>query len=154
MIHTGSDPQCYPIRFSCSLFAFLGLLFNSISAAITFSKLERVLTKASISFCSTACLQFGKSLRYTRGGQADGVHGRFWMKNNSLKCLPDYSSESSEDSGDSGNSRHEDAARKLRTRHTDIFPFLEFRLVNDHANRKNRPVLNARVNASEFRYLH
>ena len=76
----GDKNECYTIRIACSLFAFMGLLFNSLSAAIIFSKLERVLTRASVSFCSTACLQFGKAALYTRGSK--GVYGQFWMKNN------------------------------------------------------------------------
>ena len=68
------DDNCYGIRFACSLFAFMGLLFNSLSAAIFFSKLERVLTRASVTFSSSACLEFGQAAAFTRGSK--GVYGQ------------------------------------------------------------------------------
>lgn len=79
---TGEDSECYALRMSCSLFAFLGLLFNSLSAAIFFSKLERVFTSASVTFSSSVCVQFGKAATFTRGSK--GVYGQFWMKNSSM----------------------------------------------------------------------
>ena len=85
---SGDDHDCYPIRFACALFAFMGLLFNSLSAAIFFSKLERVLTRASVTFSSSLCLQFGRAASYTRGSK--GVYGQFWMKNNRYSFTADY----------------------------------------------------------------
>lgn len=141
-VHTGGGRECWGLRFSCSIFAFVGLLFNSLSAAITFSKLERVLTRASVSFCSSACLQFGESaLGGKRAG--DGVYGRFWMNDSTHRSL--YDIDSSEKSFDG-----DDPPRERRSRGSHSFPFLEFRLVNDHANYKNRTVYAARINASEF----
>merc|ERR1712194_654364 len=145
---SGDKSECYTIRIACSLFAFMGLLFNSLSAAIFFSKLERVLTRASVSFCSTACLQFGEAALFTRGSK--GVYGQLWMKNNTQRCLKSsVTSQSSADSFAGDNIPHceSTAVREARARRTAPFPFLEFRMVNDHANYKNRAVLHARVNA-------
>jgi hypothetical protein len=102
---------CYAIRVGCSMFAFIGLLFNSLSAAIFFSKLERVLTKASVTFSSTICLQF-ETVDADRGARVDSYRR--------IGC-------------------------SLRSVKGEVvpYPFLEFRVINDHANYKSRAVRNA-----------
>jgi hypothetical protein len=106
-----SGEDCYPIRIGCSLFAFMGLLFNSLSAAIFFSKLERVLAKASVTFSSSICLQF--------------------------------------ETIDADRSARVDSYRSMGHRLSSVegeavpYPFLEFRIVNDHANYASRAVRNA-----------
>jgi len=127
-----------------------------------FSKLERVLNHCQVTFCSSACLQFGSAALYTRGSK--GVYGQFWMKNNSIRSLQNIDSESSSDSGcsptpsidtfvfdrgrkSSGVNDRRDFLSEPRSHCTVPFPFLEFRLVNDHANSKNRAIVNARANA-------
>lgn len=106
-----SGEDCYPIRVCCSFFAFMGLLFNSLSAAIFFSKLERVLTKASVTFSSSVCLQFG-TIDADRGARVDSYRKMgFGLGSLEGEAVP--------------------------------YPFLEFRIVNDHANHKSRAVRNA-----------
>lgn len=147
---TGDDDDCYPIRFACSLFAFMGLLFNSLSAATFFSKLERVLTRASVTFCSSACLQFGNKAA-TRGSK--GVCGQFWMKEraSSVESEGSKTNRSVTTAGSEGNdsrlSRGLNAIHEGPKSEGTAFPFLEFRIVNDHANHKHRSVRNARVTA-------
>eukprot|EP00984_Skeletonema_dohrnii_P038974 scaffold42824_cov161-Skeletonema_dohrnii-CCMP3373.AAC.3 len=106
-----SGEDCYPIRVGCSFFAFMGLLFNSLSAAIFFSKLERVLTKASVTFSSSICLQFN-TVDADRGARVDSYRKMGFG---------------------------------LRSVEGEAFsyPFLEFRIINDHANHKSRAVRNA-----------
>lgn len=148
---SGDDDDCYPIRFVCSLFAFMGLLFNSLSAAIFFSKLERVLTHASVTFCSGVCVQFGNAALYTRGSK--GVHGQFWLKSQaSCRSLVSVESEGSKiersarKSSHGQNALHDETKRK-RKGEVPPYPVLEFRIVNDSANHKNRAIRNARVTA-------
>jgi hypothetical protein len=91
---------------------------------------------------------------FTRGSK--GVYGQLWMKNNTQRCLKSsVTSQSSADSFAGDNIPHceSTAVREARARRTAPFPFLEFRMVNDHANYKNRAVLHARVNASTFLWL-
>jgi len=146
---SGDDANCYHIRFACALFAFMGLLFNSLSAAISFSKLERVLTRASVTFSSSMCLQFGRAATFVRGSK--GVYGQFWMKNNSMRSVASIETDPSSKSlgSESYGSRPSGALKSMReTAGAKVpFPFIEFRLVNDHANSKNRAVRNAQVNA-------
>ena len=106
-----SGEDCYPIRVGCSFFAFMGLLFNSLSAAIFFSKLERVLTKASVTFSSSICLQFD-TVDADRGARVDSYRRMVSLRTVESKAAVPY-------------------------------PFLEFRIVNDHANYKSRAVRNA-----------
>lgn len=106
-----SGEDCYPIRVCCSFFAFIGLLFNSLSAAIFFSKLERVLTKASVTFSSSVCLQFA-TIDADRGASMDSYRKMgFGLGSLEGEAVP--------------------------------YPFLEFRIINDHANHKSRAVRNA-----------
>jgi len=106
-----SGEDCYPIRVGCSFFAFMGLLFNSLSAAIFFSKLERVLTKASVTFSSSICLQFN-TIDADRGARVDSYRKMgFGLRSVEGEAVP--------------------------------YPFLEFRIMNDHANHKSRAVRNA-----------
>lgn len=140
------DDNCYGIRFACSLFAFMGLLFNSLSAAIFFSKLERVLTRASVTFSSSACLEFGQAAAFTRGSK--GVYGQFWMKNNSMRSLASINTEASKSSRPVCTVGSLGAIQELAGAQSTVpFPFLEFRIVNDHANYKNRAIRNAAVTA-------
>jgi len=145
---SGEDSHCYPIRFLCSMFAFMGLLFNSLSAAIFFSKLERVLTRSSVTFSSSVCLQFGQAASFTRGSK--GVYGQFWTESNSMRSLDGNVTDASR-SNRSISTADSDGARgppsRLGAIHDMPYPFLEFRIVNDHANYKNRAVRNAHVNA-------
>ena len=115
-----SGEGCYPLRIGCSFFAFMGLLFNATSAAIFFSKLERVLTKASVTFSSSVCLQFDTTCgRGARMGKSRmGV---------SLRSVQ----------GESVAYEH-----FSRPGEAIPYPFLEFRIVNDHANHA-RGVRNA-----------
>ncbi|KAL7555146.1 hypothetical protein ACHAWF_018750 [Thalassiosira exigua] len=129
---------------------FYAWLRQRLHPAIFFSKLERVLTRASVTFSSSASLQFGQASNFTRGSK--GVYGQFWMKNNSIRSLASIETDTSK-SIDSSDARAKfrrtslvraDATHELRNA---PYPFLEFRIVNDHANYKNRAVRNAEVSA-------
>ena len=120
-----SGEDCYPLRIGCSFFAFMGLLFNSLSAAIFFSKLERVLTKASVTFSSSVCLQFD-----TAGADRFARMNNSWKMGVSLRSV-----------------QGETVAYPFFSRPVQgeavPYPFLEFRIVNDHGNQKSRGVRNA-----------
>ena len=117
-----SGEDCYPLRVLCSLFAFLGLLFNSLSAAIFFSKLERVLTKASVTFSSCICLQFSTT-DAERGAEGGAERG-------ARRSLENYR-------------KMGFSLRSIDQGSAVPYPYLEFRIVNDHANHKSRAVRNA-----------
>ncbi len=144
---SGSEYNCYPIRFVCALFAFMGLLFNSLAAAIFFSKLERILTRASVTFSSSVCLQFGKSLAKVGGSRY--VYGHV-LKSGSNASLGGFSDKSMDSNLSKGAESSEDTdtprAPKRMSEHCP-FPYIEFRIVNDHANYQNRAIWNAQVSA-------
>jgi len=144
---SGSEYNCYPIRIVCALFAFMGLLFNSLSAAIFFSKLERILTRASVTFSSSVCLQFGKSVAKVGGSRY--VYGHV-LKSGSNASLGGFSDKSIDSNLSKGAESSEDtdaprAPKRMSERCP--YPYIEFRIVNDHANYKNRAIWNAQVSA-------
>ncbi|KAL3788196.1 hypothetical protein HJC23_004663 [Cyclotella cryptica] len=174
---SGYENGCYSFRVLCASFAFLGLLFNSLSAAIFFSKLERYLTRSNITFSSSICIQYGRSSSFMSGG----VYGQFLQradtrlglypespktvsKSMSLSDIheigdcgksPGSSNEFSKSTsllgahkfGQSNMSDGGENAVLQAPRSEHPYPFLEFRIVNEHANYRMREIRNAHVSA-------
>ncbi|KAL7482716.1 hypothetical protein ACHAW6_008382 [Cyclotella cf. meneghiniana] len=176
---SGYENGCYPFRVLCASFAFLGLLFNSLSAAIFFSKLERYLTRSNITFTSSVCLRYGRSSSWMSGGE----YGQFLRRADSRLSLhfgsPIRTSGKgtsladlrgcSDCSGSPGSPRFSKSTSQFGGQEfghgtmvkdkEDFFPqadstsrkhphpFLEFRIVNEHANYRMREIRNAHVSA-------
>jgi hypothetical protein len=155
---------CYSMRLLCASFAFLGLLFNSLSAAIFFSKLESFLTRSSVTFSSSVCLQHGRAPNTIRTSH----YGQFLRRNSSLLEMNDsIASNNKNGSGRKSKSLLDMSSNSFLNgelqvgidKQTDLvlhiarlsrkmpYPFLEFRIVNEHANYKNREIRNAHVAA-------
>ncbi|KAL3799833.1 hypothetical protein ACHAWO_009954 [Cyclotella atomus] len=170
---SGYEYGCYSTRVLCASFAFMGLLFNSLSAAIFFSKLERFLTRSCVTFSSSVCVQHGRSpdsRRTSHYGQflrrTDSLLGMGSSTNTNARgksaSLLDHSRRNSEensrkldtndDEGDDENNEEDEKKNNL-VLHAALlsrkmpYPFLEFRIVNEHANYKRREIRNAHVSA-------
>ena len=160
---SGYEYGCYSTRVLCASFAFMGLLFNSLSAAVFFSKLESFLTKSSVIFSSSACIQhrnlssarrasnYGQFMRRTDSltdmGMGSSGNIKSSQKNSSLftRSSTRLSDDVQDDKSESENQNLVLRAARLSRRLP--YPFLEFRIVNGHANYKKREIRNAHVSA-------
>jgi hypothetical protein len=125
------------MRYILATEAFIGVLYIGFCGAIFYSKIARGLATAEVTFSSAICLQYGKQL--TRRPSELSLSGVATtsepFSSQKVSGIPDES---------------EDIGEELST-----FPFLEFRVVNDRANRKGATIADATVTcmAISFRLL-
>mmetsp|Transcript_22273 Transcript_22273/g.40014 ORF Transcript_22273/g.40014 Transcript_22273/m.40014 type:complete len:619 (+) Transcript_22273:141-1997(+) len=120
----GPPPEigCYPIRLICSMEAILGMAFVSMCSGLFYAKLFKLLGRATVTFSSTLCVQYGEGLKAEKTG-------RFSYRTNFYAGVD----AGNEAGGEEGGS----TSRRPRTIQEDTFhpfPVIEFRIVNNRAN--------------------
>ena len=63
--------SCWPIRLVCSVEAILGMAFVSICSGLFYAKLLRLLGRATVTFSSTLCVQYGKGVEGLDSGSGE-----------------------------------------------------------------------------------
>lgn len=146
--NAGPPPElgCYPIRILCSMEAILGMAFVSMCSGLFYAKLLRLLGKASVTFSSTLCVQYGKGLDVGRTGnfrktvvRSGGIGSLLNFDDGAIE----ESDEEQYDETKEGGTKEGDAIKAQRAAKrrslggTNIFhpfPVIEFRIVNHRAN--------------------
>lgn len=113
----GGHSGCYWIRYICAIEAFVGVIYFGFSGAIFFAKINRILSRAPVTFTSTLCVQY--DVNHLGNGPVN--------KNSSSTPAKFH--------GD--NSFDVEAGVE--------FPIIEFRIVNNKANEKGWEILDAEV---------
>jgi len=116
-----SDTHCFGLRFVCALEAFMGMLYVSFCGAILFAKIVHLNTIANVTFSSVLLIQYGCGIRDHSYGDDDTNTSSFFPKQ--------Y--------------YHDDEIQLESSSFAELFPVMEFRIVNDHANRPGSEIVDA-----------
>lgn len=130
----GDESGCYPIRFTCAFVAFIGVIFASTTAAIIYSKLMRLLARAHVTFSSTLCVQYG------RGNEGSTI--RFGQLNFRASVAPAAMLEKFNANDLLSDSGGEVGVGVVTE---EGFPVIEFRMVNDRANKEGSEIWDAKI---------
>ena len=115
------DLKCTSMRILRSTEAFIGVLYVGFCGAIIMAKITRNLVTASVTFSSAVCLQYGSKM------EVKSSRGAGTSSSNPL-------------AGVSIEECAEDMDLELST-----FPYLEFRVVNQNANRRDGEITFAAI---------
>ncbi|KAL7486422.1 hypothetical protein ACHAW6_012014 [Cyclotella cf. meneghiniana] len=120
---------CYAIRLICALVSFIGVLFASTTAAILYFKLIKLLVKAQVTFSSSLCVQYGTGI--------DGSSGRIGQLI--------FSSSSAAENTNAPDLPRDSYHNKKSAGSSEGYPVMEFRMVNDRANRQKSEIWDAQI---------
>lgn len=115
------DVKCTGMRILLSTEAFIGMLYIGFCGAIIMAKITRNLVTASVTFSSAVCLQYGTKLEPKSSGGTRTPSSNPMVGVSSEECADDMDLELS------------------------TFPYLEFRVVNQNANRRDAEISFAAI---------
>ena len=121
VISVPADVRCSWLRVLLSTEAFIGILYSGFCGAIIMAKITRNFVTAPVTFSGAVCLHYGSELNAKSSGKAGTISSDPLDGISAQQCAEDEEVELSS------------------------FPFLEFRVVNRHANRRGAQISYAAI---------
>jgi hypothetical protein len=119
---SGKNSGCYLIRYICAIEAFVGVIYFGCCGAIFFAKINRILSRASVVFSSTLCIQYDVNKAAAPPASAS-----------QQPITPVPQAQTPLPLSPEGNNSHMP------------FPVLEFRIVNTKSNEQGWEILEAEL---------
>ena len=142
------DTHCFGLRFVCALEAFMGMLYVSFCGAILFAKIVHLNTVANVTFSSALLIQYGPGVRDHSNGDEEKDSSTLFQKqdsgNREIQLEKNISSFFlKRDNGDGDQEIQLEIPSSLEMYDETNFPVMEFRIVNNHANRAGSEIVDA-----------